>query len=103
MSMVIHHGGAGTTAFGLRAGVPSCALPFVFDQFFWGERIAQLGAGPDPLPYKKLTVERLRAVIEMGVNNPTMRQNAFELGEKIQKENGIESAIGIIEKIIRTA
>ncbi len=42
MSMVIHHGGSGTTAFGLRAGVPSCAVPFVFDQFYWGERIAQL-------------------------------------------------------------
>jgi UDP:flavonoid glycosyltransferase YjiC (YdhE family) len=102
MSMVIHHGGSGTTAFGLRAGVPSCAVPFVFDQFFWGERIARLGAGPEPIPYKKLTVERLRDIIGKGVNSPQMKQNAIELGDKIRRENGIESAIGIIEKIIRT-
>jgi UDP:flavonoid glycosyltransferase YjiC (YdhE family) len=103
MSMVIHHGGSGTTAFGLRAGVPSCAVPFVFDQSFWGEQIARLGAGPEPIPYKKLTVERLREAIEMGVNNPQMKQNAIELGDKIRTENGIEAAVGIIEKIIRTA
>jgi sterol 3beta-glucosyltransferase len=73
MSVVIHHGGAGTTAFGFRAGVPSWAVPFVFDQFYWGERIAQLGAGPGPVPYKNLTVERLREAIQMGVNNPQIK------------------------------
>ena len=102
MSMVIHHGGSGTTAFGLRAGVPSCAVPFVFDQFYWGQRISQLGVGPDPIPYKKLTVERLQEAIELGVGSPQLKQNAVELGHKIQKENGIESALGIIEKIVRT-
>ncbi len=101
MSMVIHHGGSGTTAFGLRAGVPSCAVPFVFDQFYWGQRISQLGVGPDPIPYKKLTVERLREAIEVGVGSPQIKQNAVELGQKIQKENGIETALGIIEKIVR--
>jgi sterol 3beta-glucosyltransferase len=102
MSMVIHHGGSGTTAFGLRAGVPSCAVPFVFDQFYWGERIAQLGVGPDPIPYKKLTVERLREAIEVGLSNPQIKQNAFKLGQKIQRENGVETALGIIEKIVHT-
>jgi UDP:flavonoid glycosyltransferase YjiC (YdhE family) len=102
MSMVIHHGGSGTTAFGLRAGVPSCAVPFVFDQFYWGERIAQLGVGPRPVPYKKLTVECLREAIQIGVNSPQIRQNALELGQKIQRENGIGSALGVIEKIIRS-
>ena len=101
MSMVIHHGGSGTTAFGLRAGVPSCVVPFVFDQFYWAERIVQLGVGPSPIPYKKLTVERLQEAIQVGVNDLRIKQNAVELGQKIQQENGIESAIGILEKIIR--
>jgi len=43
MRAVVHHGGAGTTAAGLRAGVPSILVPFFGDQPFWGRRVAQLG------------------------------------------------------------
>ena len=100
MAMVIHHGGSGTTAFGLRSGVPSCVVPFVFDQYYWGERIARLGVGPEPIRHTQLTVERLRAAIELGVNNSRLRQRASELGQKIRAENGIDSASQIIEKIM---
>ena len=48
MRAVVHHGGAGTTAAGLRAGVPAQVLPFFGDQPYWGERIAALGVGPAP-------------------------------------------------------
>lgn len=103
MAMVIHHGGSGTTAFGLRAGVPSCVIPFVFDQFYWGERIAQLGVGPKPIRYKELTIERLRDAINLGVGNPQMKKKAAELGQKIQAENGIENALTLFEKLSYTA
>ena len=99
MAMSIHHGGSGTTAFGLRAGVPSCVVSFVFDQHYWGERIAQLGAGPRPIRFKELTTERLREAIQLGVGDPKMRQKAIELGRKIQTENGIENALKVFEKI----
>src|SRR5215212_112023 len=101
MGLVIHHGGSGTIALGLRAGVPSCVVPFVFDQFYWAERIVQFGVGPHAIPYKKLTVERLQEAIQVGVNDLRIKQNAVELGQKIQRENGIESAIGVLEKLIR--
>jgi UDP:flavonoid glycosyltransferase YjiC (YdhE family) len=103
MAMVIHHGGSGTTAFGLRAGVPSCVIPFVFDQFYWGERIAQLGVGPKPIRYKELTIDRLRDAINLGVGNPQMKKNAAELGQKIQAENGIENALTLFEKLSYSA
>ncbi len=98
MAMVIHHGGSGTTAFGLRSGVPSCVVSFVFDQHYWGERIARLGVGPKPIRYKELTVGHLREAIRLGVGNPQMRQRAVELGQKIQAENGIENALNVFEK-----
>jgi sterol 3beta-glucosyltransferase len=99
MAMLIHHGGSGTTAFGLRAGIPSAVVPFVFDQFYWGERIAALGAGPRPI--RRLTVDRLSEAIQRGVSDPGMCQKAAELGEKIRAETGMENAIQVIEQIQR--
>lgn len=96
MSMVIHHGGSGTTSFGLRAGVPSWVVSFVFDQQFWGERIAALGVGPRPIRHTRLTSENLSEAIHQGVNDPDMRQKAEDLGRNIRAENGIENAIQII-------
>lgn len=100
MVMVIHHGGSGTTAFGLRSGVPSCIVPFVFDQFYWGERIAELGVGPKPIRYKELTAKRLLEAIRLGVSNPQIKQKAFELGQMIRAEKGIENALNIFEKML---
>lgn len=101
MAMVIHHGGSGTTSFGLAAGIPSCVVSFVFDQFYWGDRIAELGVGPKPIRHAKLTVERLRQAIDLGVRDAQMRQRARELGQKIRAENGIENASLFIEQISR--
>jgi len=99
MAMIVHHGGSGTTAFGLRAGVPSCVVPFVFDQFYWGRRIAELGVGPSPIPYKQLTVERLRKAIDIGVSDARMQRKAKELGQRIRAENGIQNAVNTIEQM----
>ena len=100
MAMVIHHGGSGTTSFGLRAGIPSCVVPFIFDQFFWGKRIVELGVGPSPIPFKFLSVERLKKAIIAGTGDPLMRQRASELGRQIQTENGIKIAISLIEQVL---
>jgi sterol 3beta-glucosyltransferase len=59
VAAVIHHGGAGTTAAGLRAGKPTVVCPFVADQPFGGRRVAGLGVGPAPIPQRKLTADNL--------------------------------------------
>lgn len=99
MAMTIHHGGSGTTAFGLLSGKPSCVVSFVFDQHYWGERIAALGAGPGPIRYKELTVERLTDIIRTGTTNFRMQQTAHDLAQTIRAENGIENALKVIEDI----
>ena len=63
VAAVVHHGGAGTTAAALRAGIPSVVVPLVGDQFFWGTRVHALGAAPAPVPFTRLSVERLAAAI----------------------------------------
>ena len=99
VAAVVHHGGASTTAAGLRAGVPSIIIPFFGDQPFWGQRIADLGVGSKPIPRKKLTVERLANAIQDVVTNEGVRQRAAKLGKQIQIEDGIASAVEIIAKL----
>lgn len=89
VAAVVHHGGAGTAAAGLRAGVPSVVIPFFADQPFWGQTVARLGAGTTPIPRKELTAEKLTEAIRIAVSDPEMRQRAGELGAKIRAEDGI--------------
>ena len=99
LAAVVHHGGAGTTAFGLRAGVPSIVIPFFGDQPFWGRRVAELGVGPMPIPRQKLTVERLAKAIQTAVTDPMMHQRAAKLGAKIQAEDGVGRAVAVIGQL----
>jgi sterol 3beta-glucosyltransferase len=97
MAAVVHHGGAGTTAAGLRAGKPSVIVPFFGDQSFWGRRVHSLGAGPAPVLQKKLTVEALAAAIEEAVTGTHMRARAAEIGAAIEAEDGVGEAVRFIE------
>lgn len=96
---VVHHGGAGTTAAGLRAGAPSLVIPFFGDQGFWGQRIADLGVGPAPIPRKQLTASRLAQAIQEMVSDGGMRRRAADLGARIRAEDGIARAVAIIQGV----
>jgi UDP:flavonoid glycosyltransferase YjiC (YdhE family) len=100
VAAVGHHGGAGTTAAGLRAGVPSMITPYTSDQFFWGPRIAELGVGPKSISYHKLTAESLAAMIRQALTDKAMRQKAAEIGKYIDSENGVEKAVAAIESYL---
>jgi len=99
VAVVVHHGGAGTTAAGLRAGVPAILIPFFADQPFWGRRVAEFGVGPAPVPRRKLTAERLARAIESAVQDPVMRQRAADLGARIRAEDGIARAVAVVRQI----
>ena len=99
VAAVVHHGGAGTTAAGLRAGIPTVIIPFFGDQGFWGQRVADLGVGTAPIPRKQLTVERLAQAIQTAVDDRPMRQRAASLGEKIRAEDGVANAVEIIQAL----
>ena len=100
MAAVVHHGGAGTTAEGLRAGVPTVIVPFAFDQPFWGARVKALGVGPDPIPRRKLTADSLAHALRVAVADPGMKKRAYQLGADIRAEDGIGNAVKIIIKHI---
>lgn len=99
VAAVVHHGGAGTTAAGLRAGVPSVIVPFFGDQPFWGQRVQDLGVGPTPIPRAQLTVERLAQALHQAVSDRTMQERAAELGAHLRAEEGVAKAVAIIETL----
>jgi UDP:flavonoid glycosyltransferase YjiC (YdhE family) len=89
VAAVCHHGGAGTTAAGINAGKPTIVVPFFGDQPFWGAMVARAGAGPEPIPYKKLTTAKLAEAIRT-VMKPETQERARELGNKIREEKGTD-------------
>ncbi|RPJ23431.1 MAG: glycosyltransferase [Chloroflexi bacterium] len=95
--MVIQHGGAGTTAAGLRAGIPNLVLPFTADQPFWGRRVHASGAGPKPILVKNISIGKLtQAMVEAGTN--AFRERAQAISQEIRSEDGIDEAVRLIGK-----
>lgn len=92
---VIHHGGAGTTAAGLRAGVPSIIIPFSNDQFSWGKRVFDLEVGSEPLSHKNLTAQKLADAICQATSMEII-ENSKILGEKINAEDGVSNAVKVV-------
>jgi sterol 3beta-glucosyltransferase len=99
MSAVVHHGGAGTAAAGLRAGKPTVICPFIADQPFWGKRVEALGVGTAPIPQKQLTAEKLAAAIRTAATDQGMRQRAAALGQQLQAEDGVGNALKVIQSV----
>ena len=99
MAAVVHHGGAGTTAAGLRAGKPSIVVPFFGDQPFWAGRVHELGAGPKPIPQKKLTSDGLAAALREATTNEDMMAAAEKIGKQIRGEDGVANAVSFIERL----
>lgn len=92
VSCVIHHGGAGTTAAGLALGRPTIIIPFFGDQQFWGDIVARAGAGPAPIPYKRLNVQNLSDAIEKALE-ASILERAQAIAMDMQEESGVRHGV----------
>jgi UDP:flavonoid glycosyltransferase YjiC (YdhE family) len=101
-SVVVHHGGAGTTAAAVRAGVPQVVVPHAADQPYWGRRMADLGVAPPPIARKDLTPARLRAALEV-VLSAQARRAAYALGERVRAEDGAGDAARLVDAYLSPA
>lgn len=92
-SAVVHHGGAGTTAIGLKCGKPTMIVPFFGDQQFWGSMIGESNAGAKPVPYKELTSDKLAEGIKQCLTEEA-RKAAEKIAKDIEKEgDGSKNAV----------
>ncbi|HXP62667.1 MAG TPA: glycosyltransferase, partial [Dongiaceae bacterium] len=101
VAAVVHHGGCGTTAAGLRSGVPTITIPFFADQFLWAERVMALGAGPASIPYASLTAEKLAQAIRTATGDPAVRAAAQGVGSRLRAENGVENMVASFERCLK--
>ncbi|OIT06895.1 PREDICTED: sterol 3-beta-glucosyltransferase UGT80A2-like isoform X1 [Nicotiana attenuata] len=89
---VVHHGGAGTTAAGLKAACPTTVVPFFGDQPFWGERVHARGVGPPPIPVDEFSLDKLVDAIRFMLD-PKVKEQAVELAKAMENEDGVTGAV----------
>ncbi|MFI2204991.1 glycosyltransferase [Streptomyces sp. NPDC020192] len=99
MAAVVHHAGAGTTAAGLRAGVPAVPVPIQFDAGFWSARLITLGVAPTAVPLRRLTVDTLASALVRATREPAYRDRARTLGTRIRAEDGAEPVLAAVERL----
>ncbi|RJT75989.1 glycosyltransferase [Arthrobacter cheniae] len=98
VAAVVHHGGAGSTAAGIRAGRPTLVVPFLGDQPFWGARVHALGVGPAPLPAKRLGTTLTGRLGDL-VHTGSYASRAEELGAAVRADNGLAAGVYALEQI----
>ncbi|GAV67383.1 hypothetical protein CFOL_v3_10889, partial [Cephalotus follicularis] len=108
----IHHGGSGSTAAALNAGIPQIVCPFILDQFYWAERMFWLGVAPEPLKKSYLVPENTdpksiteaATVLSKSLHDalsPEVRARALEIAKRISLEDGVLEAVNILKEEIR--
>jgi UDP:flavonoid glycosyltransferase YjiC (YdhE family) len=97
---VVHHGGCGTTGTSLTHGKPTIIVPFAIDQSFWASRVAALGVGPEPIPNKDLTVEKLAYAIRIAATHAGVHSRAADLGATLRAEDGLGKAVKVVQKLV---
>jgi sterol 3beta-glucosyltransferase len=97
---VAHHCGAGTTAAGLRAGVPTIALPAFGDGPFWARRLADLGVSAATIPHRRLTADRLADAMRVATSDHGLQAHAQRLGRRIEGEDGAARVLAVVESLL---
>ncbi|MDQ0688128.1 sterol 3beta-glucosyltransferase [Streptomyces achromogenes] len=99
MAAVVHHCGAGTTAAGVRAGVPAVPVPIQFDEGFWGERLVALGVAPGTVPLRRLTADTLAAALVRVTREPGYARRAAQLGARVRGEDGAGRVVEAVTRL----
>ncbi|HBC77253.1 MAG TPA: hypothetical protein DEO60_02740 [Bacteroidales bacterium] len=100
MTAAVYHGGTGTMAALLRAGIPQAAFPFMGDQFMNRDQIVKLGLGPKTCNFKEITAESISGAIRECLTNDNYKKNALEMSERLKDANGVDITVEVIEKTV---
>lgn len=101
VSLVVHHGGAGTTATATQAGIPQIIVPFFGDQPFWAQRVFGQQVGPRPIPRRELNRSRLQKAVTQTLEQRHYAKNAQKLGQLLRQEEGVGNAVQRIQQFLK--
>ncbi|NJK49253.1 glycosyltransferase family 1 protein [Candidatus Gracilibacteria bacterium] len=101
LAAVVHHGGCGTIHTALRFGVPNIIVPYNYDNFFWAERLVDLGLAVPPIRRKQLSAEKLAKAIQASVSDEGIRMRVGAISKKVQVENGVKRAVEVFEQYLQ--
>jgi sterol 3beta-glucosyltransferase len=101
-SMVVHHGGAGTTQSATLYGCPSVVIEHFGDQALFAQELKRNGVALKVLHRRNVTSKKLAKAIKDVLVNPEMKKKAESLGDAMKKENGVDNAVHEIENYIET-
>lgn len=99
-ALIVHHGGAGTTAAAFRAGVPTLVVPHTLDQPIWAEYARAKGCARTIIPFTQLSATRLGASMRASLLAPEISRSARNFAEQIKAENGVATAATLIEGMV---
>ncbi len=99
LAAAVHHGGSGTLHNAARAGIPQLALPQIADQYYWADRIHQLGLGPAPVSPGNVDATTLESLFSR-LLSPGFRITAQRLAVRMAGENGTARAAQQIETLL---
>jgi rhamnosyltransferase subunit B len=95
---IVHHGGIGTCAQALAAGIPQLVMPMGFDQPDNASRLARLGVGSWLTP-RKFTAERVAIALSRLLDDPSVAPRCRDARERLSSENGIATACDALERL----
>jgi len=95
MACVVHHGGSGTTAAALRAGVPQVLAPLILDQYHHAQVLYEQGLAPRPVPMEKITAEELASAIGEALR--TLASKREVVADRMRASRGADAIVDRIE------
>jgi len=98
-SLIVHHGGAGTTQSALLAGKPSVVVAHGFDQSYWGKQLEINGVSGNVLKRNGITADELAKEISFISESQSASHKAAQIGEFMRNENGVKKVIELIDSI----
>ena len=98
-AVVVHHGGSGTTATAVRAGVPHVVVPHAADQPYWGRRMADLGVAGRPIARKDWSAQRFERALGVALT-PAAGAAARALGARVRAEDGAGVAAALLDRYL---
>jgi UDP:flavonoid glycosyltransferase YjiC (YdhE family) len=91
--LVIHHGGAGTTAASAYSAIPQIIIPHILDQYYWGEKVFGRGLGPRPVRRSRLSVKKLFRAMGESLGDRSIREKAEKISREIRKRDSLDLTV----------